>query len=1741
MGHAVAEYTNDVELRFAFIDEATGKASEVEGKVVRGLTEVDAAVDKTNQGFEKLKKTSDEAAKGLNATGVSFNKALQPVIKMADGTAQRITSLGTAFKFLGGVVSGIRDGFKEAVAPGGMLRNAIANIREEMANASGIGSFFDKTINSIGNTIAKVRVGFASAKGFVQGLGDSFKEFGGIGPIIGTLFYGIHGRIDQLGSKFTQFGQKIGALGMQMTIAAAAFTAGTTAMMRRTIDTAEAMGTMSVRTGIATETLSVYALAGEKANVPLQVLARSMQYLSNSMEKAKKPTSMAAKTFRDMGIDIKDSNGAYKKNTELILDVADAYSKMGDEQKKQQSLAKIFGTRMAQYLAPFFELGPKGLKEAADATKKMGAVYTKEFTQAASAFKSVFAEVKAGTTGIRIAIMQVLMPTAQAAIERIRDLILTVIQWVKEHPEFVKSFGKIAIAVTTFTAVVGPLLMAIKAISLGIGALLPYLKAIISPVGLIIVAMTAWASAHPDLIDKTGKLKSELEGLPKVAQMIIVAFRFVLDIVGLLTSAFNGLKMLFHVVAAGIMGACGLIVKGFELIVDATAKVIKFMAKVSPIGKQMLKNMGDAVQDTADYLQRTTDYFNEQAAAHIKAAEDTAIADERQWKNLRQLESAIAGVMQGLFGKRKAQEKANETVDTSVKGLRKLQMGYMAVNDEMKITAETTGLVWKADISDRIQEVDAALEENYTRTQATEESLRTMIATQTKNKMILGEVLNAEQAWSLSLTRGVKTIDDNKKAAGYLRAEFDELTKRYKAGKVDQAEYAKGTMAIADAAKETAPELAALAREAGRGWERAGQELDNYWNKLIELAQGIRAKQQEFDNFNRNLAAGIKDDIEAKSDALIDFIRKTSEEIDKFYKKAPTTAVEMVTADEQMRFEEQTRAIFDQQKAYEDMYTNRVKQLNKYYDEEKRKFNEEVIPRYTREAELIDNLNAFRIKSAQARNDQERAAAMANYTEQEGIISGKYNKMIDDSREAGLERLKQERVTYILPAIRQLEDLRKKAVKLHEDRLKRIKEIESKFPGQTKEFYDKMLNEQAGYNVKSAMMWEQISGLMAGVFSNVTDVFHQKAENLRASITDSMDSAQVAAIEAKINIADAWGNLFSVLDKGFQNFSQNLIKAKEQGKSTADALVDAFAAVAGQLGAALGGLIGGGGSKTYGATGASIGGIIGSLIPGLGPLGGAIGSLVGGIFGGLFKKKKSPEEKAAEELKKKVDATKKSFLEFGKITDETAKKIIDLTKKYGKATATIMSLTDVMDDAGISTRNFQKYIAEMNKALTGIRTGSIEAVKGLDAVGAAFEKLLEWSYRMNKEGSAEIIAFLKNVRASGLEVQQVNEYVYSQLGSAIEGLTKMTTSFGGASYDELVKQKTLMTELAEEVDKLSKSRLDTREAQRDYIRKMNQLELLKESYAALQATVGEEVRPELERLSTLTMATFNALIAQGMSLTEVFTNMAEPLTALKEKYDTLGISGSAAIQELFKIMDVSAANKELMNAIDGNRQVLEALGNTGFLDMETFKASAEDAADYYKKLTEAGLTSKQALALISPTLADLDWYAKQYGLTVDEATQALIDQAKAAGVFKERGAPIADLVKSGFEGVISRLDLINDALRGRAYQAQYYAPGYPENGAYGPPAPVIEAQTGFTGTVTGPKMFYIEPGVTEKVNITKPAETEAPQVTVIEKKYELGNIVLPWKDMEAWIIKLVEKAVADERLVLRPRGISGRS
>ena len=610
----------------------------------------------------------------------------------------------------------------------------------------------------------------------------------------------------------------------------------------------------------------------------------------------------------------------------------------------------------------------------------------------------------------------------------------------------------------------------------------------------------------------------------------------------------------------------------------------------------------------------------------------------------------------------------------------------------------------------------------------------------------------------------------------------------------------------------------------------------------------------------------------------------------------------------------------------------------------------------------------------------------------------------------------------------------------------------------------------------------------------------------------------------------------SVIGQIAKSLETQLAGLGKGGKLKFDNLKKAFKELApelvGSLGAALGGLIGGGGANTYGGIGSALGGALGSIIPGVGNV---IGSLVGGLFGGLFKKKKTAEQKAAEELKAMVEGVKKSYAGLGKISDETAKKIGEMAKSTNQATASILTLTDVMNDAGITTKNLSGYLTKMTTALSDIKKGTVDAQKGIAALGSAFSQLVGWAQSVGQEGNKQLIGFMQYLRKLGVEIKEVQDYVFSQLSMGAAGVTAMINGVGGANYDLLLSYSEQIKTLGAEIENADKTKITDRGAQLALQQQKDQLADLNQQYKELKGTLATELAPELDRVARLTLATFNSFIAQGAGYTEAFGAIKEPLTMLRDKYRELGIEGNTAINDLMKILDVTEANKGLMEALDGNRQVLEALGNTGFLTAENMQDVAMSAQSFYDKLIAGGATAQQSLAMISPTLADLEYYSKQYGYALDDNTKRLIDEAKQAGTYRERGKDVVTTLNEGFLGVTDRLDrMLRYYEEGIKMRGDEFAD---EGDTGGRRSRDTRAATGFHGTVTGPRRFYVESGVTERVDIGASGQQK---VVVVDKQITLEPIVIQLKELEAIIIKYVQKATSDERLIISPKSVRGQ-
>jgi hypothetical protein len=145
------------------------------------------------------------------------------------------------------------------------------------------------------------------------------------------------------------------------------------------------------------------------------------------------------------------------------------------------------------------------------------------------------------------------------------------------------------------------------------------------------------------------------------------------------------------------------------------------------------------------------------------------------------------------------------------------------------------------------------------------------------------------------------------------------------------------------------------------------------------------------------------------------------------------------------------------------------------------------------------------------------------------------------------------------------------------------------------------------------------------------------------------------------------------------------------------------------------------------------------------------------------------------------------------------------------------------------------------------------------------------------------------------------------------------------------------------------------------------------------------------------------------------------LAALRDKYAELGITADPVLERLFAIVGVTEKHEKLFTAIEANRTILEALGQSGFLTASTLDTLASNTNDFYNNLIAAGLTSEEALRAIAPTLEKIYKYSKLYGITIDENTQKLIDQAKSAGLLEKETLTVQDTILAAIGLLIEAL------------------------------------------------------------------------------------------------------------------------
>jgi hypothetical protein len=152
---------------------------------------------------------------------------------------------------------------------------------------------------------------------------------------------------------------------------------GLTAYAMSVTSAADQMFDLSQKTGVAYDRLQILTKIPDLGDLGAEGLAKAFKDAQKSITEAQDSTSNAAKIFDTLGISIRNSDGTLKNAEQVIIDSADAFSKLEDSTLKTQIATELYGKSGAE-LIPFLNAGTDAINDQIKSITALSFTYSEE-------------------------------------------------------------------------------------------------------------------------------------------------------------------------------------------------------------------------------------------------------------------------------------------------------------------------------------------------------------------------------------------------------------------------------------------------------------------------------------------------------------------------------------------------------------------------------------------------------------------------------------------------------------------------------------------------------------------------------------------------------------------------------------------------------------------------------------------------------------------------------------------------------------------------------------------------------------------------------------------------------------------------------------------------------------------------------------------------------------------------------------------------------------------------------------------------------------------------------------------------------------------------------------------------------------------------------------------------------------------------------------------------------------------
>lgn len=182
----------------------------------------------------------------------------------------------------------------------------------------------------------------------------------------------------------------------------------------------DAFQKMSLRLGVSVETLSEMDHVAQLAGTSIEDVGNALKLLAKNAYDASRDQGEAKDAFKELGIEVKDSNGTLKALDSLLLEVSDKFKELESDALKNAYAQRIFG-RSGDRIKTILDQGSEAIARQREEARRLGSAWTTSQANLAAGFSDAQRRLNAAIEGLRNAVARELFPALKVITNKIAN------------------------------------------------------------------------------------------------------------------------------------------------------------------------------------------------------------------------------------------------------------------------------------------------------------------------------------------------------------------------------------------------------------------------------------------------------------------------------------------------------------------------------------------------------------------------------------------------------------------------------------------------------------------------------------------------------------------------------------------------------------------------------------------------------------------------------------------------------------------------------------------------------------------------------------------------------------------------------------------------------------------------------------------------------------------------------------------------------------------------------------------------------------------------------------------------------------------------------------------------------------------------------------------------------------------------------------------------------------------------